>query len=85
MTMAYSFQPYNTQRTGARLASLWSAGLAAIERLFDPIEHRRVIRRDVNRLMEFDDRALADIGLSRGELMHAVRHGRLPSHSSRRR
>jgi uncharacterized protein YjiS (DUF1127 family) len=35
--------------------------------------------------MELGDRELADIGLSRGELMHAVRYGRLPRHSSQRR
>jgi hypothetical protein len=26
--------------------------------------------------MALDDRMLADIGLSRGEILHAVRHGR---------
>src|SRR5262245_15524300 len=28
MTMTYSFQPYKTQRTGARLASLWWIALS---------------------------------------------------------
>jgi len=82
--MSYSFLPYNAQRTGVRRAPLWSVAAGAIERLFERIEHRRVVRRDLNRLMEFDDRELADIGLSRGELMHAVRYGRLPRHSGQR-
>jgi hypothetical protein len=38
----------------------------------------------LNRLMEFDDRQLADIGLNRGALLHLVRYGRLPSHSNQR-
>ena len=83
--MTYSFQPYNTRRAGARLASLWSVALDAIERLFEQIEHRRVVRRDLDKLMEFDDRELADIGLSRGELMYAVHYGRLPKQSNQRR
>ena len=80
--MTYSFQPYNTQRTGARLASLWSAALSAVEQLFERLEHRRTVRRDLDRLMEFDDRELADIGLSRGELIHAVRYGRFPKYTN---
>jgi uncharacterized protein YjiS (DUF1127 family) len=34
--------------------------------------------------MAFDDRALADIGLSRGEVLYAVHHGRLPEGSPQR-
>ena len=41
----------------------------AAQRLFEQIAHRRVVRRDLNRLMEFDDRQLADIGLNRGALL----------------
>ena len=78
--MTYSFLPYNAQRT-ARPAALWSVVLSAFERLLEQIEHRRVVRRDLNRLMEFDDRELADIGLKRCEVIHAVRYGRLPRHS----
>jgi uncharacterized protein YjiS (DUF1127 family) len=54
------------------------------QRLFEQIADRRVVRRDLNRLMEFDDRQLADIGLNRGALLHLVRYGRLPSHSNQR-
>ncbi|TPK20036.1 DUF1127 domain-containing protein [Mesorhizobium sp. B2-5-9] len=41
--------------------------------------HRRQIRRDIMKLLQLDDRLLADIGLSRGEILYAaVQHGRLP-------
>jgi hypothetical protein len=33
----------------------------------------------MNELMALDDRMLADIGLTRGSVEHAVRYGRLPS------
>jgi len=80
--MSYSFLPSSAQRIGR--ASLWSVGVIAAQRLFEQIAHRRAIRRDLNRLMEFDDRELADIGLNRGEVVHLVRYGRLPNHSNQR-
>jgi uncharacterized protein YjiS (DUF1127 family) len=82
--MSYSFLPSSAQRIGVRRASLWSVVVSATQRRFEQIAHRRVVRRDLNRLMEFDDRQLADIGLNRGELLHAIRYGRLPSHSNQR-
>ena len=82
--MNYSFLPSGAQRIGVRRASLWSVVVIAAQRLFEQIAHRRVVRRDLNRLMEFDDRQLADIGLNRGTLLHLVRYGRLPSHSNQR-
>jgi len=82
--MSYSFLPSSAQRIGRRRASLWSVVVIAGQRLFKQIAHRRVVRRDLNRLMEFDDRQLADIGLNRGALLHLVRYGRLPSHSNQR-
>ena len=82
--MSYSFLPSSAQRIGGRRASLWSVVVIAAQRLFEQIAHRRVVRRDLNRLMEFDDRQLADIGLNRSALLHLVRYGRLPSHSNQR-
>ena len=82
--MSYSFLPSSAQRIGVRRASLWSVVVSATQRRFEQIAHRRVVRRDLNKLMEFDDRQLADIGLNRGELLHAIRYGRLPSHSNQR-
>ena len=83
--MTYSSQPYNARRSGTRRPSIWTVAFSAVERLFEEIERRRVIRRDLDRLMAFDERELADIGLSRGELMHAVHYGRFPKHSNQRR
>jgi len=40
------------------------------------LKSRRQIRRAVNELLALDDRMLADIGVSRGEIFNAVRHGR---------
>ena len=82
--MSYSFLPSSAQRIGVRRASLWSVVVSATQRRFEQIAHRRVVRRDLNKLMEFDDRQLADIGLNRGELLHAIRYGRSPSHSNQR-
>jgi uncharacterized protein YjiS (DUF1127 family) len=39
------------------------------------LEARRRMRRAVDELMAMDDRMLADIGVSRGEILHAARHG----------
>ena len=46
------------------------------------IRHQRQIRRNTALLMAFHDHALADIGLSRGEVLYAVHHGRLPEGSA---
>ena len=39
------------------------------------LEARRRTRRAIDQLMAMDDRMLADIGVSRGEILHAARHG----------
>lgn len=47
--------------------------------------HRRQVRRDIMKLLALDDRLLADIGLSRGEILYAAaQHGRLPERSNQR-
>jgi uncharacterized protein YjiS (DUF1127 family) len=46
---------------------------------FARIGRQRQFRRDFNALMELDDNMLVDIGLSRGEVWHAARYGRLPA------
>jgi uncharacterized protein YjiS (DUF1127 family) len=48
------------------------------------IMDRRRVRRDALALLAMDDRTLADIGLHRCEVEHAVRYGRRPEHSSAR-
>lgn len=52
--------------------ALWSIGL--VRRL--AAEGRR--RRPVHQLQRFDDRTLADIGVTRGEIEFVVRNGRPP-------
>jgi uncharacterized protein YjiS (DUF1127 family) len=47
-----------------------------IKRAIVWLRARRQMRRAIDELMAFDDRTLADIGLSRGEIQHAVRNGR---------
>ncbi len=47
------------------------------------IKHRRQVRQDLAKLLEFDDHLLADIGISRAELLHSIGYGRLPEHRRR--
>ena len=47
-----------------------------IQRSIEWLKERRRMRRATDELTALDDRMLADIGLSRGEIFHAVRHGR---------
>ena len=54
---------------GSLIASL-------IQRSIEWLKERRRMRRATYELMALDDRMLADIGLSRGEILHAVRHDR---------
>lgn len=54
---------------GALLANL-------VRRSVAWLKARRQMRRAIDELMAFDDRTLADIGLSRGEIPYAVRRGR---------
>lgn len=56
-------------RVGAHLATL-------VRRSIAWLKARRQMRRAIDELMAFDDRTLADIGLSRGEIRYAVRRGR---------
>ena len=53
------------------MGSILSDALRRIER-----EHR--IRSDARRLHELPEEILSDIGLARGDIDHAVRHGSLP-------
>ena len=63
----------------------WAVLAEAIRRPFAWIERQRRLRRDINLLMSLDDHALADIGLTRGEVFYAARYGRPPKHEERRR
>jgi uncharacterized protein YjiS (DUF1127 family) len=61
--------PQDRLPAGAFLASL-------IRRSIEWLKERHRMRRATDELMALDDRMLADIGLSRGEILRAVRHGR---------
>jgi len=75
--MSNSFVETHAPHTGSYAGSLWALLVKAIGRQVEHIRHRRQVRRDINGLMELDDRALADIGLSRCEVMYAVANGGL--------
>jgi uncharacterized protein YjiS (DUF1127 family) len=72
-TIATRALPLESQDPAApRLA----APVKAIKRLIVWTRNERRLRRGVNELMALDDRMLADIGLTRGDIGHAARHGR---------
>lgn len=67
-------------RTAGRIAGRPQAGPAtSIRRLLAGIRSAWRTRRSIDELMALDDHELADIGLTRGAVEYAVRHGRLPS------
>ena len=72
--------------TAASRASWWqTAVMRAMRRQYERIRHRRQAHRDLARLMELDDRALADIGVAREELMQVTGYGRRPDDTGRHR
>ncbi|WP_210240672.1 DUF1127 domain-containing protein [Mesorhizobium sp. B3-1-7] len=79
-----SVQP-KAGHTGSTAADFPSRGTGLVKsakNLMAWLRHRRRVRRDIIKLMQLDDRLLADIGLSRGEVLYAaVQHGRLPERS----
>jgi uncharacterized protein YjiS (DUF1127 family) len=64
---------YQSRRSKGTVGTLLASW---VNRLIAWFEARRRIRRAVDELMALDDRTLADIGLTRGEILYAVRHGR---------
>ena len=64
------------QRTSSTVIS--RKPFSVTRRLFEWLTHQRKARRDMRVLLSFDDRMLADIGLSRGEINYAVMNGRIP-------
>jgi uncharacterized protein YjiS (DUF1127 family) len=83
--MSSTFLQPRVSRADHNGGSLWAALFSPIRRPFAWMERELRIHRDVKLLMSFDDRALADIGLSRGEVLYAVRHGDLPERATLRR
>lgn len=60
----------------------WPAALAkSFARPIARMQSRRRTRRAIEELTALDNRMLADIGISRGEIEYAARFGRLPGRS----
>src|SRR5262245_62173295 len=59
---------YRTGLLAALLNAVWSVARAIVR--------RQRQRREILELEQMDDRLLADIGITRGEAEHMVRHGR---------
>jgi uncharacterized protein YjiS (DUF1127 family) len=72
-----------TYRTGSLLSDLWQAALATlVRRWIAQIRSNLQIRRGIKVLMALDDRMLSDIGLTRGAVEYAARHGQVPPHGA---
>jgi uncharacterized protein YjiS (DUF1127 family) len=52
--------------------------VSSVGRYIAWLNAKRKIRRGIEELTTHDDRMLADIGLSRGDVEYAARFGRLP-------
>ena len=68
-----SFSEFDAPHSGPHTTTL----VKSIRRQLASARRRHRIRRDIALLMDFNDRMLADIGLSCGDVIDAVRHGRL--------
>jgi uncharacterized protein YjiS (DUF1127 family) len=67
-------------------ADSWHEALMSlIRRGVAHIAYRRKVRRDLVRLLDFDDHTLRDIGLSRAEVLYLAGYGRLLAHRHDRR
>lgn len=63
----------------------WRTTLAqAIRRRTEWLRAARRDRRGIHELVALDDRSLADIGLTRSDVEHAARYGRLPAAANAR-
>jgi len=69
-----------TSGTAILMTGLWRATLGnLIKRWIATIRSKFQVRRAIHALMALDDRRLADIGLTRGAVEHAVRDGLPPT------
>jgi uncharacterized protein YjiS (DUF1127 family) len=64
---------------GSREGSWWTAIAKSIRQRNERKRTERQFRRDIGALMIADDRLLADVGLTREEVEHVARYGRLPT------
>jgi uncharacterized protein YjiS (DUF1127 family) len=72
-------RPLPAKQPGSAAQPWHAAPVQAIKRLIARIRNERRIRRAVDELMALDDRTLADIGLTRGDVERVVRYGRFPA------
>jgi uncharacterized protein YjiS (DUF1127 family) len=71
-------RPLPAKHPGSTVPPWHAAPVQAIKRLIARIRNERRIRRAVDELKALDDRTLADIGVTRGDVEHAVRYGTFP-------
>jgi uncharacterized protein YjiS (DUF1127 family) len=64
-------------RPGLGVGSWHGALMNLVRRGVARIKYRRKVRRDLARLLDFDDHMLRDIGLSRAEVSYLAGYGRL--------
>lgn len=69
--MSYYIVESQVPHTRSSAQSPWVQLMNVVRRISD----QRRKRRDINALMEMDNHMLTDIGLSRGEIEHAVLTG----------
>jgi uncharacterized protein YjiS (DUF1127 family) len=71
----------SSKSRAARVITEFSqAALASLaKRWIGQIRWERQVRRGIHALMALDDRMLADMGLTRGAVEYAARHGDLPT------
>jgi uncharacterized protein YjiS (DUF1127 family) len=73
---------FRASKGASPAGSRGAAMLRPLLHAFAWFRHRRQARRDLDRLMRFSDRELADIGVGRTELLHVARYGQLPEQGS---
>ncbi|MGO1080560.1 DUF1127 domain-containing protein [Inquilinus sp. CA228] len=66
----------STMGRHAAQAAGWSRFRAGVVHFITWVRAEHRVRHDLAELRAADDRLLADIGLARGQIDHAVRHGR---------
>lgn len=83
--MTSTFIQSQTASAASSGARSWPAALMqSVMRQLETIRLKRQIYRDLDDLFALNDRMLADIGLTRDDVEHAARHGRLPTQAADR-
>jgi uncharacterized protein YjiS (DUF1127 family) len=81
--MSSSTLESSISRAASAITGLWRAALASLaKRWIDQIRSEWQVRRGIDALMALDDRMLHDIGLTRGAVEYAARHGDLATRAT---